>query len=60
MQPQNEIDAAKIQARLIFREEQKADAPKVFSEYQAAEQAVRDRTRQLREERLAREALSSR
>ena len=36
------------------REERKADAPKAWAEYQAAQQKVRDRTRELRELRLAR------
>ena len=47
------------QAERIFkaREEQKADAPKATADYYAAEQRIRDRTRELRQERLAREAL---
>ena len=56
MQSQNDNDAAKARARLLFREEQKADAPKALAEYQAGLQAVRERTNRLRQERLAREA----
>ena len=60
MRSENEFDAAKARARALFREQQKAEAPKAVSEYYAAEKAVRDRTRKLREERLAREAKSRR
>jgi hypothetical protein len=42
--------------RAFRREQQKADAPKAMQEYFAAQQAVIDRTRKLRAERLAREA----
>jgi hypothetical protein len=47
-----------IRAERLFktRELQKADAPKATAEYYAAEQAVRDRTRELRRLRLARDA----
>jgi len=60
MQSQNDNDAAKARARILFREEQKADAPKALAEYQAAKQAVRERTNRLRQERLAREAKTRR
>jgi hypothetical protein len=36
------------------REQQNADAPKAWEEYRAAQQKLRDRTRELREQRLAR------
>ena len=38
------------------REQQKADAPQAMAEYQAAIQRMRDRTDELRRQRLAREA----
>ena len=47
------------QAERIFKahEEQKAGAPKATADYYAAEQRIRDRTRELRQQRLARESL---
>jgi hypothetical protein len=42
--------------RAFIRNQQKADAPRATTDYRAGEQAVRDRTAKLREERLAREA----
>ena len=49
-------------ARRIFgiRDQEKADAPKALAEYRAAEQKIRDRTRELRELRLARDAAKGR
>ena len=46
----------RVRAELVFkaREHQKADAPKAWAEYLAAQQRLRDRTRELREQRLAR------
>ena len=38
------------------REQQKADAPQAMAEYHAAIQRMRDRTQELRRQRLAREA----
>ena len=38
------------------REQQKADAPKAMAEYHAAIQRMRDRTQELRRQRLVREA----
>jgi hypothetical protein len=38
------------------REQQKADAPQATAEYHAAIQRTRDRTNELRRQRLAREA----
>jgi hypothetical protein len=50
-------DQQKRRAEHVFRrEQQKADAPNAVKDYQAAQQAVIDRTRKLREARLAREA----
>ena len=37
------------------REQQQADAPKAWADYHAAQQKLRDRTRELREQRLLRE-----
>jgi hypothetical protein len=37
------------------RERQNADAPKAWEEYRAAQQKLRDRTRELREQRLLRD-----
>jgi hypothetical protein len=48
--------AARAEQLFKNREERKADAPKAMAEYRAAEQALRDRTRTLRQIRLAREA----
>jgi hypothetical protein len=43
-------------ARLFkAREQQKTDAPQAMADYQAAIQRTRDRTRELRQQRLARE-----
>ena len=49
-------DENRLRAERVFkaRERQKADAPKAWAEYHAAEQKLRDRTRELREQRLAR------
>ena len=41
---------------LSKREQLKADAPKALADYYAAEQALRDRTQELRRLRLARDA----
>jgi hypothetical protein len=46
---------ARAEARLIRREEQKRDAPIAMHEYRTAEQAQRDQTAKLREERKIRE-----
>ena len=51
---------ARAEARLIRREEQKRDAPIAMHEYRSAEQAQRDRTVQLREERKLREEILAR
>jgi hypothetical protein len=52
---------AEKRADAIFkaRAEQKADAPRATQDYQSAQQATLDRTKRLREERLAREAADS-
>lgn len=50
--------AAKAAKRELVRQRQKADAPVAMAEYRAAQEAVRQRTRQLREQRMAREAAS--
>ena len=51
-----EADRTRAEAIFKAREQRKADAPKAMKDYQAAQDAVRDRTKRLREERLAREA----
>jgi hypothetical protein len=50
---------ARAEARLVRREEQKRDAPIAMHEYRTAEQAQRDQTAKLREERKIREARSA-
>jgi hypothetical protein len=45
--------------RAFRREQMKSDAPEAMREYQAAQQAIIDRMRRLRSERLAREAGSA-
>ena len=51
---------ARAEARLIRREEQKRDAPIAMHEYRTAEQAQRDQTAKLREERKLREEILAR
>lgn len=55
--PQHDT-ADRERAERLFktRELQKLDAPKATADYYAAEQAVRNRTKELRRLRLAREA----
>lgn len=48
--------AARARERLKHRQQQAADAPIAMAEYRAAEQALLERTRELRKLRLAREA----
>ncbi len=54
----NNTDTERARAERIFRrrEQLKADAPKAIQDYYKAQQSVIERTRKLREERLAREA----
>jgi len=55
--PQHEnVDHARAERLFKAREHQKADATKATADYYAAEQQIRDRTQELRELRLAREA----
>jgi hypothetical protein len=49
-----EENRARAERQFKAREQQKADAPKAWADYQAAQQKIRDRTRELRELRLAR------
>ncbi len=49
-------NADRVERLFKARERQKADAPKATADYYAAEQAVRDRTQELRRLRLARDA----
>lgn len=51
-------DPVRAKRRSKIREQQKADAPKAMADYRAAEQEIRDRTRELRELRLAKERRS--
>lgn len=50
------IDRERAERKLKARELQKADAPKAVEEYYAAQQALRDRTQELRRMRLSHEA----
>ena len=52
------IDPTRQRAERIFkaRQERRADAPKATAEYYAAQEKLRDRTRELRQLRLARES----
>ena len=51
-------NAVRARAERVFeaRELQKDDTPKATADYRSAEQAARDRTRELRRVRLARDA----
>ena len=51
-------DPKRQRAERLFkaRQERKADAPKATAEYHAAQEKLRDRTKELRRLRLAREA----
>jgi hypothetical protein len=51
------IDPKRERAERIFkaRQERQADAPKATAEYYAAQEKLRDRTKELRQLRLARE-----
>ena len=51
-----DLDRDRAERRLKAREAQKADAPKALAEYYAAQQRILERTAQLRQLRLAREA----
>jgi hypothetical protein len=48
---------ARAERMFKLREQQKADGPGATEDYYAAQQAIIDRTRKLRKQRLAREAL---
>ena len=51
-----ERDIARARRVFGIRDQEKADAPKALADYYAAEQALRDRTQELRRLRLARDA----
>ncbi len=51
-----ETDRSRAERIFRRREQLRADAPKAVQDYYAAQQAVIERTRKLREERIAREA----
>jgi hypothetical protein len=52
------IDSTRDRAERIFkaRQERQADAPKATAEYYPAQERLRDRTKELRQLRLARES----
>jgi len=50
-----EENRLRAERRFKAREQRDADAPKAWEEYRAAQQKLRDRTRELREQRLLRE-----
>ena len=55
-----DIDREKRLAQTaIVRQQQKADASVAMAEYQAKQKALLERTRKLRDERLAREAAAA-
>jgi len=54
MPQQENTNRARAERLFKTRERQKADAPKATADYYAAEQAVRDRTQELKRLRLAR------
>jgi len=54
-QKQND-DRARADRIFKIRQQQNADAPKATADYYAAQQKLRDRTQELRQLRLAREA----
>ena len=56
MPEQNNADRARAERIFKAREHQKADATKATADYHAALQRVRERTQELRRERLEREA----
>lgn len=49
-------DQNRAEQILKAREQQKADAPKAVADYYAAQQKLRDRTQELRQLRMAKEA----
>jgi hypothetical protein len=49
-----EENRLRAERRFKAREQQIADAPKAWEDYYAAQHKLRDRTRELREQRLAR------
>jgi hypothetical protein len=54
---QNQNDhRARVERMFKIRQQQHADAPKATADYYAGQQKIRDRTRELRQLRLAREA----
>jgi hypothetical protein len=56
----SDIDREKRLAHTaIVRQQQKADASVAMAEYQAKQKALLERTRKLREERLARESATA-
>ena len=58
--PQQQENQERAERLFKAREQQKADAPKAMAEYHAEIQRMRDRTEQLRRQRLAREAREAR
>lgn len=60
MLEQHETDRVRAARLFKVREMQRADAPKAVADYRAAEEALRNRTQELRRLRLAREARMAR
>jgi ABC-type uncharacterized transport system auxiliary subunit len=54
--PQHETERVRAERLFEVRERQRGDAPKATADYYAAQQALRDKTRELRQLRLARDA----
>jgi hypothetical protein len=52
--PSKAEDRLRAERHFKAREHREGDAPKAWEEYHAAQQKLRDRTRELREQRLAR------
>jgi hypothetical protein len=51
---EEEKNRLRAERQFKAREQQQADAPKAWADYHGAQQRLRDRTRELREQRLAR------
>jgi hypothetical protein len=54
--PENDPNHQRAERIFKARQERQADAPKANAEYHAAQEKLRDRTKELRRLRLAREA----
>ena len=54
--PENDPNHQRAERMFKARQDRQADAPKATAEYHAAQEKLRDRTKELRRLRLAREA----